>query len=282
MSKSAYVGRLPPGVNKQDLEDHFKTFGRVVEIRLMSNFGFVEFENVDDVEAACRGLDGKDFMGERLIVERARDSRRRDTWDPNGRPPPRGAPRGRGVRVSVIGINQSTSWQDLKDFGRQGCENVMYADIDHYSGNGVIEFPSMADAEDAIRRLNGADIQGVPVKLEIAADGGRDDRGPPPRDFGRDYDRPPRRDYDRYDDRPPRRDFDDRDRRDFDRPPRRDFDRYDDRPPRRDFDDRRGGGGYDDRRGGDRDDRGGYGGGGGRDRSPPRRERDYPPREARD
>lgn len=82
----------------------------------MSNFGFVEFEtgdvsaesgwlggaqvtaaNVQDVEAACRGLDGKDFMGERydalsegyghhlpnrLIVERARDSRRRDTWDP--------------------------------------------------------------------------------------------------------------------------------------------------------------------------------------------------------
>lgn len=48
----------------------------------MSNFGFVEFETGDvsvldgclrledradekDVEAACRGLDGKDFMGER-------------------------------------------------------------------------------------------------------------------------------------------------------------------------------------------------------------------------
>ncbi|KLT43516.1 hypothetical protein CC85DRAFT_48831 [Cutaneotrichosporon oleaginosum] len=170
MSKSAYVGRLPQGVSKQELEDHFKTFGRVVEVRLMSNFGFVEFETVDDVEAACRGLDGKDFMGERLIVERARDSsRRRDAYDPMGRPPPRGPPRGRGVRVSVVGINQSTSWQDLKDFGRQGCENVMYADIDHYTGNGVIEFPSMADAEDAIRRLSGSEIQGVPVKLELQA-----------------------------------------------------------------------------------------------------------------
>ncbi|BEI81809.1 hypothetical protein CcaverHIS002_0209690 [Cutaneotrichosporon cavernicola] len=265
MSKSAYVGHLPQGTSKQDLEDHFKTFGRVVEVRLMSNFGFVEFETTDDVEAACRGLDGKDFMGERLIVERARDSRRRDTWDPMGRPPPRAAPRGRGVRVSVIGINQSTSWQDLKDFGRQGCENVMYADIDHYSGDGVIEFPSMADAEDAIRRLQGAEIQGTPVKLEIKPDGGpRDDRGPPPRDFGRYDDRPPRRDFDRYDDRPPRRDFDDRDRRYGDRPPRRDFDRYDDR--RGGYDDRRGGG-HDDRRGGDRD------------RSPPRRERDYPPRD---
>lgn len=32
----------------------------------------------------------------------------------------------------------------------------------------VIEFPTMADAEDAIRRLQGAEIQGVPVKLEIS------------------------------------------------------------------------------------------------------------------
>lgn len=32
----------------------------------------------------------------------------------------------------------------------------------------VIEFPTMADAEDAIRRLDGSEIQGVPVKLEIA------------------------------------------------------------------------------------------------------------------
>lgn len=31
----------------------------------MSNFGFVEFENGDEVDAAARALDGKEFMGER-------------------------------------------------------------------------------------------------------------------------------------------------------------------------------------------------------------------------
>lgn len=76
MSPSLYVGRLPPDAQKADVEEHFKPFGRVVDVRLMSNFGFVEFENADvshpynipnhqDVDNAARELDGKEFMGER-------------------------------------------------------------------------------------------------------------------------------------------------------------------------------------------------------------------------
>jgi hypothetical protein len=81
---STYVGRLPQGelecacgcdsdaffytgVTKADLEDvgfrlpselihpqHFKTIGRVVDIRLMANFGFVEFETAE-VLTTCPG-----------------------------------------------------------------------------------------------------------------------------------------------------------------------------------------------------------------------------------
>lgn len=74
MAPTVYVGRLtqgewdriprervlkPAGVTKQDIEDvrarrptvadykHFKGLGRIVDIRLMANFGFVEFENAD-------------------------------------------------------------------------------------------------------------------------------------------------------------------------------------------------------------------------------------------
>ncbi|RSH82672.1 uncharacterized protein EHS24_007666 [Apiotrichum porosum] len=266
---STYVGRLPQGVTKADLEDHFKTIGRVVDIRLMANFGFVEFETAEDVEAACRELDGKTLMGERLIVEPSKEVRKRDFYD-GARPPPRGPPRGRGIRINVIGISNTTSWQDLKDFGRNGNESVTYADVDRFTGHGVIEYPTMVDAEDAIRRLEGVEIQGVPVKLEIVQDaggGGRDsyDR-PPPRDYGRDrgYGR------ERYDDRGPR--FDDRPPRFDDRPPR-----FDDRPPR--FDDR--GGRFDrrgdDRRGDDRRDRYDE-----RDRYEERRYREEPPRDSRD
>lgn len=33
----------------------------------------------------------------------------------------------------------------------------------------IIEYPTMADAEEAMRRLEGAEIQGTPVRLEIMA-----------------------------------------------------------------------------------------------------------------
>jgi arginine/serine-rich splicing factor 4/5/6 len=183
---------------------------------------------------------------------------------------------------------------------------VTFADIDRYNpGTGwvfaanaeipslivpsILEFSSMYEAEDAVRKLEGVDINGVQVKLEIVGvsvysaqndvpahdeqegGGGRDShdrRPPPPRDYG--YDRPryedrggygrdrspPRRDYGRYDDR---------------RDDRRDYGRERDRsPPRRSYDDR-----------GDRGDRGGrdedrYS----RDDRPPRDDR--PARDERD
>ncbi len=122
----------------------------------------------------------------------------------------------------------------------------------------------MAEAEEAIKRLAGVDINGTPVEVRLApvgdsvrpavvsdlrqeGGGGYDDRrAPPPRDYG--YDRP------RYDDRggdtyrggardrspPPRRDYDR-----YDSGPRRDYER-DRSPPRRRDDDRYA-------RGGDRD-----------------------------
>lgn len=41
-------------------------------------------------------------------------------------------------------------------------------DLKANSGSSVIEYPTAVDAEDAIRRLEGVEIQGVPVRLEIA------------------------------------------------------------------------------------------------------------------
>ncbi|ORX34083.1 hypothetical protein BD324DRAFT_638320 [Kockovaella imperatae] len=279
MSRRLYLGRLNPSTNKNDIEDLFKNY-KPVDIRTMGNFAFVELESSRDVEDASRELNGKDLLGEQIIVEPARDSRRREGYgerDPYSRPPPPasriGLPK-RGIKINVSSIPTSTSWQDLKDYGRMGSPNILYADIDRNDPtSGVIAFPNMEDAEEALRKLSGVDINGQPVKLELAPNEGlgdesmdrtyerRDidrggpggyDRRPPPRDY---YDRPPRGGYDDYDRRGPSR-YDDR--------PRYDDRRYDDRR----YDDRR-----DDRDGyGRREDRDGYRGGGG-DRPP--RDRDY-------
>ncbi|KAK4685596.1 hypothetical protein P7C73_g4555, partial [Tremellales sp. Uapishka_1] len=279
MSRRVYIGNLPPNVEKPDLLDHFKDY-QVEDLKLMGHFGFMEFGSSRDAEDAVRDLQGKTFMGESLIVEPSRESRRRDMYDSGGPPPFRGggsAPKGRGVRIAVIGVPSSTSWQDLKDFGRMGGSGITYADIDHRNaGQGlvfsrfyiganakqsdahrILEYPTIEEAEEAIRKLSGIDINGSPVTLEI---------GPAAGPEGYEYNRAPAG--------PPRDRFDDRRGGGYDRR----GGGYDDRRGGG-YDDRRGGGGrYDDRRGGGYDDRrgGGYDDrrGGGRDRSPPPR-RDY-------
>ena len=64
-----------------------------------------------------------------IVVEFAKESRpRRENHDA----PERGyAPRRRpaGIRLVVDNISRDTSWQDLKDFGRE-AGNVSFADID--------------------------------------------------------------------------------------------------------------------------------------------------------
>ncbi|WVQ69505.1 uncharacterized protein L199_007725 [Kwoniella botswanensis] len=215
----------------------------------MGNFGFVEFESSRDAEDVIRDFNNRPFMGENLVVQEPRDSRRRDVYD--ARPPRSAGPPRKGVRIAVIGIPSSTSWQDLKDFGRLGGNNIIYADVDRNNpGQGIIEYPTLEDCEDAVKRLAGVDINGAPNPA--GADDARradTDRRPPPRDYddrrsNRSYDdrRGPRdyerRDYDRRDDRREDRGYERRDdRRDERRDDRRD-DRYTprDRSPRREYD----------------------------------------------
>ncbi|WVQ75812.1 hypothetical protein IAR50_005445 [Cryptococcus sp. DSM 104548] len=165
MAAKVYLGRLPPGVQKGDVEDYFKDF-RIRDIRLMDTFGFVEFDQPRDAEDAIRDFNGRPLLGTNISVEPTRE-RRREPID--HRAPPRGPPR-QGVRISVTGFTGATSWQDLKDYGRLGGNNIIYADVDKYNpGKGVIEYPTMEEATEAITRLAGVDINGAPVTLEIVS-----------------------------------------------------------------------------------------------------------------
>jgi RNA recognition motif-containing protein len=48
----------------------------------MLGFGFVEFENARDAEDALRDFNGKNFMGQNIVVEFAKESRpRREPYE---------------------------------------------------------------------------------------------------------------------------------------------------------------------------------------------------------
>ncbi|XP_052269118.1 serine-arginine protein 55-like isoform X2 [Dreissena polymorpha] len=79
-----YVGRIPGDAREKDLERFFKGYGRLREVLMKNGYSFVEFDDPRDADDAVYELNGKELMGERLIIEHARASRGRERGGPRG------------------------------------------------------------------------------------------------------------------------------------------------------------------------------------------------------
>jgi len=250
MARRLYLGKLPTDCRSDDISKFFEGYGHIVDCRVMTGFGFIEFENAKDAEDALHHFDGKPFMGSNLLVQFAKESRpKRDVYEgdrghgsPRSRRPP-------GIRIIVSGLSRDTSWQDLKDFGRD-AGSVSFADIDRdFPGQGILEYLSREDADRAVKDLDGKDLRGRAVRVlfddnnragpdNYRRDDRRDDRHRDYREDRNSYRRdrsrsPPRRPARSP---PPRREVDDRrpagdDRREDRRRDEKD-ERYDERPSR--------------------------------------------------
>ncbi len=77
---SIYIGNLSYEVTKEDLSSVFEEYGTVSRVSLPSDretgrprgFGFVEMENEEDETKAIESLDGAEWMGRELRVNKAR------------------------------------------------------------------------------------------------------------------------------------------------------------------------------------------------------------------
>jgi splicing factor, arginine/serine-rich 4/5/6 len=65
MSRRLYLGRLPPDTRTEDVNKFFEGFGRIVDCRVMTGFGFVEFESSRDAEDALHNFANKQFLGQK-------------------------------------------------------------------------------------------------------------------------------------------------------------------------------------------------------------------------
>ncbi|KAF7273905.1 hypothetical protein GWI33_013406 [Rhynchophorus ferrugineus] len=171
-----YIGGLPYGTSKRDLERFFRGFGRMRDILIKSGYGFVEFDDCKDADDAVYELNGKRLLGERVTVEIARGTPRgRDQWGSSGS---RGRDRDRdrvgrnkygppthtGYRIIVENLSSRVSWQDLKDYMRQAGE-VTYADAHKRKNEGVVEFASYSDMKNAIEKLDDTELNGRRIKV---------------------------------------------------------------------------------------------------------------------
>ncbi|KAF7729166.1 hypothetical protein EC973_004934 [Apophysomyces ossiformis] len=162
MTTRVYIGRLARDARDRDLERLFKGYGDIREINIKSGFGFVEFRDPRDAEDVVYDFHGKEFLGERLIVELARGTRR--GREGGGRRDDRGRSH---YRLLVENIAPGTTWQALKDLMRKAGE-VTFADIiKNRPGEGVVEFAHRSDMEYALNKLDDSDLNGQRVTLRV-------------------------------------------------------------------------------------------------------------------
>ncbi|KAF8774349.1 Serine-arginine protein 55 like protein [Argiope bruennichi] len=170
MGTRVYVGRLSWDCRERDLERFFKGYGRIREILIKNGFGFVEFDDYKDADDAVYELNGKELLGERVILEIARGPvrrtggrlgfRRRGSWLDKYGPPTRTE-----YRLIVENLSSKVSWQDLKDYMRQAGE-VTYADAHKQRRNeGVVEFATYSDMKNAYNKLNDTELNGRRIRL---------------------------------------------------------------------------------------------------------------------
>ncbi|CAG9765636.1 unnamed protein product [Ceutorhynchus assimilis] len=192
MSTRVFVGGLTYKVRERDLEKFFRNYGRIKEISLKNGYAFMEFEDYRDAEDAVYEMNGKDLMGERITVERARGTPRgsdryRDSRDSRGynSSSRRGGGRDRGgggggesrgrdkygpptrtkYQVIIENLSSRCSWQDLKDYMRKAGE-VTYADAHKQNPNeGVVEFASLEDMKNAIEKFDDTEINGRRIRV---------------------------------------------------------------------------------------------------------------------
>ena len=90
---SIYVGNLNYEVNQEDLNEVFSEYGNVKRVHLPTDretgrkrgFGFVEMETEAEEDKAIETLDGAEWMGRELKVNKARPRENRSSFGGGGR-----------------------------------------------------------------------------------------------------------------------------------------------------------------------------------------------------
>lgn len=186
-----------------DLKDHFKSVGPVAHsdvLKLPSGrskgCGIIEFTNPDDAARALATMHDSMLKGRPLLVREDRESREYKAATGGAASAVSGgasAPRGGGGRVPVYfgNLAWSIDWRGLKDFAKRAGfpvsdANVISGPDGRSRGFGVVSFDNMGDANAAIARLNGTELDGRAVEVRLdrgAAPGGAAAAAAPARDF---------------------------------------------------------------------------------------------------
>lgn len=191
-----YVGNLPPSTTWPQLKDHMRRAGAVRSANVYPDnttdydpgclFGLVLYHDAQDAFRAIDSLDGSSIVHDHGGNDDDDDHNQFGMISVRPATPADVERKGNPIettRSNAIGAwNESSSvyvtnlagsvrWQDLKDFMRLAGGAVRSANVYHDDGAemyGVVLFANPRDAAQAVERLNGRELAGLPVQLYSA------------------------------------------------------------------------------------------------------------------
>ncbi|KDQ64852.1 hypothetical protein JAAARDRAFT_239731 [Jaapia argillacea MUCL 33604] len=173
-SSRLYLRGLPQFVGRDEVIKYLSSYGKILEVKILNGYGFVQFDSEKDAMDVLDTFSSQPFFGANVTVEYARPQRRRESFetetDRSSSPPSRArlAPSHAQLRYPVVinNLPKRICWQELKDFGRLAGGLVAFCDVDKTRrGRGFIEYLSQADADAAIKHLDGKELQGNTVRV---------------------------------------------------------------------------------------------------------------------
>lgn len=160
------VSNLNPGIEWQDLKDHFSSVGTVAFAEVRGSrragppaAGEVRYATAEAARTAMLALQGSSLDGSEPL---------RISLDPSSKD---------CTKLLVSGLPSGTDWRDLKHHFASSGVPVEYAGV-HAVGAmyGEVRYESAADAQVALQRLNGTELGGTRVFVQLdayARDGSR-------------------------------------------------------------------------------------------------------------
>ncbi|KAL0977902.1 hypothetical protein UPYG_G00162980 [Umbra pygmaea] len=90
LERRIFVGNLPTSLmDKKDMEDLFSGYGKIHALSLFHGYGFVQFERVEDAEAAKTGHNGRLYKGYKIAINMAAERQRQNKAQSRPSPPRR-------------------------------------------------------------------------------------------------------------------------------------------------------------------------------------------------
>lgn len=168
-----YVGNLPYSCDSAELAGLVQEYGsaEMVEVIYDRNtgrsrgFAFVTMSSPEDANAVIENLDGREHGGRTLRVNSPEKPRTRERPTYNNF-----ADKEHKVFIGNLswGVNDEILSEVFGEHGNVLSAKVLYDETGRSRGFGFVSFSSQSEVEAAVASLNGTELEGRPMRVDVA------------------------------------------------------------------------------------------------------------------